>query len=143
MNTNQIICPRCTSDACFETKLTDDNLLYTCYGCGFNSNNLITKKNVKTYTHVLPEIYKDLLYTDEEKRIWIPSYVNIENKGMVFVDGTGPLKWSWAAVLYIPIGQDEKSKFPKEQKYKPDMKTIKHFDEKDYMDALEYIGFFN
>ena len=38
---------------------------------------------------ILPELYKSLMVEDETGKIWMPSMVNIPDKGMVFTDGTG------------------------------------------------------
>jgi hypothetical protein len=61
---------------------------------------------------------------------------------MVFADGTSVDEWKWAAVKSIKITEEEKEKFPNST-HRADMSTIKHFNEKDFMDALEYVGYFN
>ena len=45
--------------------------------------------------------------------------------------------------MAVEITEEEKAKFPKGQTHKMDMKTIQHYDERDFMDALEYIGYYN
>ena len=60
---------------------------------------------------------------------------------MVFIDGTDKDNWQWAAVNAIPLAEGEK-KLDKNQTHKMDMKNVKHFKQKDFMDALELIGFF-
>ena len=81
---------------------------------------------------VLPDLYKTLMDEEEESgKIWMPSYIN--------VDGTGRDNWAWAGVKAVEVKKDEAEKF-KGAKYKPDMSTIKHFKERDYMEALSYIG---
>jgi hypothetical protein len=61
---------------------------------------------------------------------------------MVFLDGKTKQDWKWASIKSVPITEEEKSKFPEGQTHKMDMKSIKHFEQKDFMDALEDIGFF-
>ena len=39
--------------------------------------------------------------------------------------------------------QKEDKKVAEDQTHKMDMKNVKHFKKKDFMDALEYIGFFS
>ena len=90
-----------------------------------------------------PELYKDLMFVDENKKVWFPSTITIPNKGMVFVDGTSKETWRWAAVLSVEILEEEKAKFPKEQTHKMDMKNIQYYAQKDFMDALDTIGFFD
>jgi hypothetical protein len=60
---------------------------------------------------------------------------------MVFVDGTSKGDWKWAAVKAIPLAEGDK-KVSDDQTHKMDMKNLKHYAEKDFMDALEQIGFF-
>ena len=65
---------------------------------------------------------------------------------MVFANGNAVDNWKWSAVKAIPVTEEEKTKYPipgkKNQYYefRMDMSTIAHFDEKDYMEALSYIG---
>jgi hypothetical protein len=75
--------------------------------------------------------------------------VNLPTQGMVFANGPNASQWKWAAVKAIPVKEEEKSKYPIPGKkgqfyeYRMDMETLKEFEEKEYMDALEYIGVFN
>jgi len=144
MNDEMIICPRCTSNACYHIN-NNEHHVYLCYGCGFISDS--TKKRdtdtVSEFEETLPELYKALMYLDSESNLqFYPSTINIPHKGMVFADGTSAMNWKWAAVIAIPIDKKEQSKFPKGQTHKMDMKTIQYFDEKDYMEALDYIHYF-
>jgi hypothetical protein len=47
---------------------------------------------------------------------------------MVFADGKSTKDWKWAGVQ----SKDNKA----------DMTTVKYFEEKDFMEALDYTGFF-
>ncbi|MAD65516.1 MAG: hypothetical protein CME37_18635 [Haliea sp.] len=93
----------------------------------------------------LPELYKVLMGEEEDTgMIWIPSYVNVPDKGMVFANGPNHENWKWAAVKSTNVKEEEKEKFKKKDgtyfENKMDMSTMKEFVERDYMDALEYIG---
>jgi hypothetical protein len=61
---------------------------------------------------------------------------------MVFADGTSVDDWKWAAVKSIEITDEEKEKFPNST-HRVDMSTIQYFEEKDFMEALSYVGYFN
>jgi hypothetical protein len=76
---------------------------------------------------------------EETGKIWMPTTVNLQDKGMVFADGTSRMNWRWAGVKAIPIPEEEKL-LNNDISYKPDMSTIKHFEERDFMEALSYIG---
>ena len=144
---NLIICDHCGSDACYMEEVNQDIKTYFCYGCGFQTNSLM-KEGETFYENqimVLPELYKDLMYKDGEK-VWFPSMVNIPSKGMVFANGPSKNQWNWAAVKAVEVTEEEKTKYPipgKEGQYyewRMDMTTMEQFPERDFMDALSYIG---
>ena len=145
---NLIKCAKCGSDACYVEEVNQDIKTYFCYGCGFQTNSLIKKDSqfLEEQSKVLPELYKDLFYTDEEGKIWMPSSVNLPQQGMVFANGSSKEDWGWAAVKAIPVLEEEKTKYPilgKQDEYyewRMDMTTLKMFPERDYMDALSYIN---
>lgn len=145
---NLIICDRCGSDACYVDEVNQDIKTYFCYGCGFQTNSLMKEGEdfYEQQSSVLPELYKDLFYKDEHGKIWMPSSVNIPTQGMVFANGSSSSNWKWAAVKSIPVKKEEQTKYPipgkKGQYYehRMDMSTLKEFPERDYMEALSYIG---
>ena len=137
-----IECTRCGSDAAYKQEVNEKINIEFCYGCGFQHNTLMTSGSqfMEEQLSVLPDLYKTLMGEEKENgKIWMPSYINVDGKGMVFVDGTGRDNWAWAGVKATEVKEDEAEKF-KGAKYKPDMSTIKHFKERDYIEALSYIG---
>ena len=121
------ICPKCGGDACHEAsneKLT----VWSCFGCGFTSNSTLTEDKLEEVEAVIPQLYKDLKFKDLNEYYWYPNSVMLEDKSMVFADGKTTEDWKWAGV--------------QSREGKADMTTIKHFEEKDFMEALDYIGFF-
>jgi hypothetical protein len=149
MNSDKLdICPRCGSDACYVTEVNQDINNYFCYGCGFQSNSLMREGEeiMDDQMSVLPELYKDLKFKDKNGMVWFPSTTNLSNEGMVFANGSSVKNWKWSAVKAIKIPKKEQKKYPKPgkkdqyYKYRMDMTTIKHFEERDFMDALSYIG---
>lgn len=142
------ICDRCGSDAAYVDEVNQDIKTYFCYGCGFQTNSLM-KEDSEFYLEqleTLPELYKDLMTSDEEGKIWMPSAVNIPNQGMVFANGANAENWMWSAVKAVPVVEEEKTKYPIPGKsgeyyeWRMDMTTISNFPERDYMEALSYIG---
>jgi len=135
MNYDEIInCPKSGGDLCYKIEVTKDITNYMSLSCGFWTNSLMVKDSefYNEQISTLPELYKDLAWTDPETNlIWIPNTINIKEKGMVFADGPSSSDWKWAGVKAIP---DE------EKEFKTDMSTIKHFKERDYIEALSYIG---
>lgn len=142
---NLTTCNRCGSDACYVQEVNENVKLHFCYGCGFQANTAMTRDSefLQQQMEVLPELYKELMGEDENGTIWMPSVVNLTDKGMVFADGPNGLQWQWAAVKAIPMPEEEKAKFKekgKEYDYKMDMTTLRHYSEREFMDALSYIG---
>ncbi len=142
---NLTTCDRCGSDACYVQEVNQDVKLHFCYGCGFQANTAMKRDSefLQQQMEVLPELYKELMGEDENGTIWMPSVVNIPDKGMVFVDGPNGQQWQWAAVKATLMSEEEKAKFKekgKEYDYKMDMTTLTHFQERDFIEALSYIG---
>jgi hypothetical protein len=98
---------------------------------------------------VLPDLYKELMGEDEEGKIWMPTVINLPDKGMVFANGTNASNWKWSSVKAVPVKPEEKEKYPipgkKGEFYEQrmDMGTLKEFEENDFIEALDYIGIFN
>ena len=144
---NLTTCNRCGSDACYVQEVNENVKLHFCYGCGFQANTAMTRDSefLQQQMEVLPELYKELMGEDDNGLIWIPSAINIPDKGMVFADGPKASNWAWGAVKATLMSEDEKVKFKskgKEYDWKMDMSTLQHFEERDYMEALSYIGVF-
>ena len=144
---NLINCLKCSSDACYVEEINQDIKTYMCYGCGFISNSLMKEGEtfLEEQVSILPELYKDLLFTDNEGKVWMPSTINVPNKGMVFANGNSIRNWKWAAVKSVLVTQEEQSRYPipgkpgQFYKNRMDMSTMKEFGERDFMDALTYI----
>ena len=142
---NLTTCGRCNSDACYVQEVNQDVKLHFCYGCGFQANTAMKRDSefLQQQMETLPELYKELMGEDENGLIWIPSAINIPDKGMVFADGASGQNWAWAGVKAVPMPEEEKAKFKekgKEYDYKMDMTTLQHFPEREFIEALTYIG---
>ena len=137
-------CKRCGGNACYEQKINEQVKTSLCWGCGFTTSTLMTKGSdiVKQALETSPELYKDLVYTDKDGLAWLPATITMPNSGMVFVDGTSKSDWKWAGVRAIPIQEGDK-KVSEDQTHKMDMKNVKHFEQRDFMDAAGYINMFS
>ena len=127
MKESLIDCPRCGGNACHEVS-NDKLTVWSCFGCGFTSNSTLTKEKLEEVESVVPQLYKDLRFQDKKGLYWYPSTVILEDKSMVFADGRNKNEWTWAAV--------------QSKEGKADMETIKYFEEKEFIEALDYIDFF-
>jgi len=144
-----INCPKSGGDLCYKVQVAPEIYNYMSISCGFWTNSFMTEDHefYMQQMGTLPELYKDLAWKDPETGlIWLPNTINVQDKGMVFANGTNALSWRWAAVKAIEIPKKDQKKHPipgkpgEFMKYKMDMKNMKTFEERDYMDALSYIG---
>ena len=149
MNTDKLVEGPFGSNACYEQSFEQDGQevkTWLCFGSGFTTSTLMTEgsKTVADLLETSPELYKELLHTDKDKRVWAPATISLPAKGMVFIDGVSKDEWNWAAVKAIPISEEDKKNknFPTDQTHKMDMQNAEKFGKKDFMDALESIGFF-
>jgi len=150
MSSDKIItCPKSGGDLCYETQVTPDITNWMSLSCGYWTNSLMTKDSefYNEQMEVLPELYKALAWEDPETKLtWLPQTINLPTQGMVFANGTSSDNWKWAAVKATQVTEEEKEKYPipkqpgKFYEYKMDMETLQHFEERDFIDALEYIG---
>jgi hypothetical protein len=145
---NLIICSHCGSDACYVAENSPEIKTYSCFGCGFTTNSLM-KEGEEFYNQqveVLPELYKDVMFTDKEGLIWMPTTINLPQQGMVFYNGTSKENAKWSAVKAVKVTEEEKEKYPIKGKpgefytWRMNMETIMNYEMKDFMEALSYIG---
>jgi len=145
MTDQMIICPKCGCDGCYVTPINETKFNYFCWGCGFQTNDLMKQGefNFEEYEETLPELYKDTKFVDNQQRVWYPISINITDRGTVFLNGKTKEETQWSAIKVIPLTEEEK-KQPKYKNlsYKSDAKSIKHFGS-DFIEACDYIGVFN
>jgi len=146
INKDQLVEGPFGSNACYEQTFEyegKDITTWLCFGSGFTTSTLMVKDSelVNNAVATSPELYKDLMFEDKAGRVWLPATITLPQKGMVFIDGSNKEEWKWAAVKAIPVTETDKE-IVQGQTHKMDMKNVKHFKQKDFMDALEVIGFF-
>ena len=137
------------SNACYEQTFEQDGKeikTWMCFGSGFSTSTMMTEGSelVRSTLETSPELYKDLMHVDSEGKVWFPATITLPAKGMVFIDGTSKEDWQWSAVKAVSLSEEEikSGKFPKGQEYKMDMANAQKFSQRDFMDALEVIGFY-
>lgn len=136
-----IDCPKSGGDLCYKIEANPEITNYFSLSCGFWTNSLMKAGTdfYKEQWDLLPELYKDIAWIDPKTElIWLPNTINIPELGMVFAEGTNPEDWRWAATKAVELSEEDQKKHGVQ--YKADMKTIAHFPERQYMDALSYIG---
>ena len=144
-NNDQLItCPKCKCDGCYVTPINETKNNYFCWGCGFQTNDLMKKGEFDfgAFEETLPELYKDIRDVDEEGRVWYPISLNIPDKGTVFLNGTSVDNTHWSAIKVVELTKEEK-KEPKYKglTYKSDAKSLQSFGN-DFIEACDYVGIF-
>ena len=139
MEDKLVICKYCGSDACYEHKQQGISI-WSCMGCGFTTNELMIEGSqlVNETEEVMPELYKDIKFVDDEKKVWYPTVINIQDKGTIFVNGTDKDTWGWAGIKAVETTDEEKEKM-KGATHKSDPKTLKMFDKNAFDEACHYI----
>ena len=148
MTDNLEICPHCGSDACYVVENSPTIKTYSCFGCGFTTNSLMKdgEEFFQQQLEILPELYKDVIYTDDNGLKWMPTTISLPTQGMVFYNGTTKENAKWAAVLAVKVKEEEKEKYPikgkpgEYHKWRMDMTNMKEFEMREFMDALTFIG---
>ena len=142
-------CPKTGGDLCYKIQVTPEISTYMSLSSGYMTNSLMREGEefYQEQMETLPELHKDIAWKDPKTGLtWIPNTINEKGVGMVFADGTDKNNWGWAAVRAIKIHEHEKRKHPipgkpgKYLEYKMDMENMKHFPERDYIEALDYVG---
>jgi hypothetical protein len=139
------LCPKCGCDGCYVTPINETKNSYLCWGCGFQTNDLMKEGefDFESYEETLPELYKDIKYTDEESRVWYPVTINIEGMGTVFLNGTSKDNIQWSVIKTVLLTEEEKQQPKyKGKTYKSDPKSMRHFDN-DFIEAADYLGLFD
>jgi Zn ribbon nucleic-acid-binding protein len=140
-------CPKCKSEeACYIVEIEKKNNSYSCMNCGFATNDYMIEGeyDVEKYEEELPQIYRDIKYTDENKRVWYPLAVNVDSLGTVFAMGKSDQDWTWSAIKATELTkEDREKKFFKGKKYKSDPSTMKNFGKDGFYEACDYIKMFD
>jgi len=139
-----INCPKSGGDLCYKVQVAPEIYNYMSLSCGFWTNSFMTEDHefYMQQMETLPELYKDLAWKDSQTGlVWLPNTINNPEQGMVFANGQNTSNWKWAAVKAIEIPENERKEvMGKIQTHKMDMKNMQLFEERDYIEALSYIG---
>ena len=90
---SKIKCPVCKSKAqCFDEYVVEDNFhSYLCFRCGYTSNSKFKygSDELLSSLEASPQLIIELQIADWERDIvWIPSVLNMGEKGIIFPEFT-------------------------------------------------------
>lgn len=148
MSRVKILCPVDGGANCFQERLPEGDT-YMSFDCGYASNEhyKIGSEAVKNVLSKAPQLIQDLAFEDTARGIvWIPSVVQIPNKGIVFPDGESADKWGYRYAEEVDISKDEQKNWPIEGKdgkfyeARLDMENSKPYESFEFAKAIENLG---
>lgn len=137
-------CPYCNY-----TEVLKEKNVQICMKCGFQtiSTYTIDSQQIESMKKTAPMIIKKLMFFDKKlQQYWVPTIINIQNKGMVFPEGNEN-NWKWVFSPYIPIPVLERINYPIEGKedefyeYRLGIEESEYFDKFDFISVAKKIGY--
>ncbi len=146
INDKLVECKHCGSQLCYENQI-GETIIWVCITCGYTTNSHMTEDSelYKNQLEVLPELYKELAYIDDNKLVWLPNFCKEPGQGMIYMEGTNKDNCKWVAVKEKEIPKEEQHKYPNPHNkgtfytHKPDMSTKKEFETNKYIEAYYYV----
>lgn len=137
MTDNLVKCHCCGADMCYEYHHAQF-IQWMCFNCGYGSTSHMVKDSdfVTNAKESLPELIKDLEVIDEDGFVWYPSTINVPEKGILFPNGGSKDAWGWTVAPLVPIKEEEKARFPKNQTHRIDMNLMEHFSREKFAEAV-------
>jgi hypothetical protein len=137
MTDNLVKCHCCGAEMCYEYH-HPQYIQWMCFNCGYGSTSHMVKDSdfVKNSKESLPELIKDLEVIDEDGFVWYPSTITVPEKGILFPNGGSKHAWGWTVAPLVPIKEEERSRFPKNQTHKVDLGTMEHFSRENFAMAV-------
>ena len=140
---SKIKCPVCKSKAqCFDEYVVEDNFhSYLCFKCGYTSNSKFTygSDELLSSLEASPQLIIELQVADWERDIvWIPSVLNMGEKGIIFPEGTYE-DWSWKYAKVVDIPEEDREKYNGEEK-RLDVESANIYGQHEFLKACKDMG---
>lgn len=134
---NLVKCSHCEAEMCYQYN-HPSYIQWMCFNCGYGSTSHMVQDSdfVKASKETLPELIKDLEFTDKDGFVWYPSTINVPEKGILFPNGGTKETWYWTVAPLVPIKEEEKERFPKDQTHKVDLSNMEHFLQESFASAV-------
>jgi Zn ribbon nucleic-acid-binding protein len=145
-----ISCPNCESLRCFKSYTepkTDES--YMCVQCGYMSHSKYTKES-KILNEQLDnsaDLVSKLKLEDTERNIvWLPSVLNMGDRGIIYPEGSSETEWVWKHAKVKKLSEEERKNYPvpnkKDTYYESilDVKSAKTYDKLDFFSACKDMG---
>ncbi len=142
-----------TSIECRPTDPPSENVFedfqdnYLCVRCGYTttSDMVVGSEFVEAAKKTSPRLVNDLAVADNIRDlVWFPSVVNIQEKGIIYPDGT-PKEWKWVVAPYRLLTEEEKTAYlssseSSDYKWRLAVEHSATFDPLDFQNAIAFLG---
>tara|TARA_B100000424_G_scaffold238648_1_gene204853 strand:- start:4377 stop:4886 length:510 start_codon:yes stop_codon:yes gene_type:complete len=145
----QIESPIDGSENCFKVftePSSEESYLCMTTGYSSNSNLRVGSKELELELERSPELVRAIQFYDEKRDlVWIPTIINIPEKGMVFPEGNLE-NWGWSYASIVGIPEDEQKNYPipgKDGEFytgRLDMQNSKKYKKNEFHKALIDMG---
>ena len=140
---SKIKCPVCKSKAqCFDEYVVEDNFhSYLCFKCGYTSNSKFKygSDELLSSLEASPKLIIELQIADWERDIvWIPSVLNMGEKGIIFPEGTYE-DWSWKYAKVVDIPEEERVNYDGQEK-RLDVESANIYGQHEFLKACKDMG---
>ena len=140
---SKIKCPVCKSKAqCFDEYVVEDNFhSYLCFQCGYTSNSKFKygSDELLSSLEASPKLIIELQIADWERDIvWIPSVLNMGEKGIIFPEGTYE-DWSWKYAKVVDIPEEERVNYDGQEK-RLDVESANIYGQHEFLKACKDMG---
>ena len=104
------------SNACYEQNFEQEGQSVTtwmCFGSGYSTSTFMSKDSdlVKNTLATSPQLYRDLMHTDKNDRVWFPATITLPGKGMVYPIGNRD-DWTWESIPVRDLEEEEQKEYP-------------------------------
>ena len=145
-----IICPNCGSYRCFESYTEPKSEeSYLCVQCGYMSHSRYLENSeilVGQLEKSADIIGRVKLHDKERGIVWLPSVLNMGDRGIIYPEGTDKNDWHWKYAKTNQLTEEERKDYPIPDKegefYKSilDVKSAKTYDRLDFISACKDMG---
>ena len=139
-----IPCPNCGSLRCFQSYTepeTDESFM--CVQCGYMSHSKYVKGSdiLNQQLNNSADLVGKLKLEDKERNIvWLPSVLNMGDRGIIYPEGTSADDWVWKYAKVKKLEESERKNYPVPNKTDEYYESILEVKEAKVYDRLDFFG---
>ena len=128
------------SENCFKV-FNETDAHYLCMSTGYmaSSNFTMEDENFQKQMDNSPELVKALQhYDDDTGLVWIPTVLNMGEKGIIYPDGKAN-DWYWHYAKVVDVPEEERDQYDGHKK-RLDLENTEKFGQFEFIDACKAMG---